>query len=98
MPLAILLLLLVLLAASRGASAEIVAPQPTVSVVETATPTPDPTPDGLNTYVLNTNTKRFHKPTCSSVTDIKEKNRRDVEADRDELVAQGYAPCKRCKP
>lgn len=49
-------------------------------------------------YVLNTNTKKFHYTGCSSVSDIKPSNRRDVTATRDEVVAQGYEPCKRCSP
>ena len=50
------------------------------------------------TYVLNTNTKKFHYPDCASVDEIKEKNRQDVSWDRDEVIAQGYVPCKRCNP
>ena len=50
------------------------------------------------TYVLNKNTKKFHKPNCSSVTDIKQKNRLDVDLTREEVIDMGYVPCKRCKP
>lgn len=49
-------------------------------------------------YVLNTNTKKFHYPSCSSVTEMRSKNRRDVNVTRDEIIAQGYNPCKRCNP
>lgn len=49
-------------------------------------------------YVLNTNTKKFHYTGCSSVSDIKPSNRRDVTATHGEVVAQGYEPCKRCSP
>lgn len=49
-------------------------------------------------YVLNTNTKKFHKPDCASVTDILEENRSDVIKNREELIAEGYEPCGRCKP
>ena len=49
-------------------------------------------------YVLNTNTKKFHYPTCSSVNDMKPKNRQDVTMSRDEIIANNYIPCKRCKP
>ena len=44
------------------------------------------------------NTMKFHYPTCSSVKDIKEGNRKDVHATRDSIIAQGYAPCGKCKP
>ncbi len=50
------------------------------------------------TYVLNTNTKKFHFPSCSSVKDIKEKNRQDSTLTRQEIIALGYSPCGRCKP
>ncbi|MBQ9320946.1 MAG: hypothetical protein IJ239_01100 [Eubacterium sp.] len=49
-------------------------------------------------YVVNTNTKKFHRPSCSSVHDIKSKNRLDSSATYDELVSQGYSPCKKCNP
>ena len=49
-------------------------------------------------YVANTNSKKFHLPTCSSVTDMKESNKWYFTGSRDELIAQGYEPCKRCKP
>lgn len=49
-------------------------------------------------YVLNANTKKFHYPTCSSVGDMSPKNRRDVNDSRDNIIAQGYVPCKRCNP
>ena len=49
-------------------------------------------------YVLNTNTHKFHKPNCSSVKDIKEKNRKDFFGTREEAIAAGYVPCKRCHP
>ena len=50
------------------------------------------------TYVLNKNTNKFHKPNCSSVADIKQKNRLDVDLTREEVIDIGYVPCKRCKP
>lgn len=55
-------------------------------------------PDNTITYVLNKNTMKFHKPSCSSVGDIKAKNREDVTLSREEVIAAGYVPCKRCKP
>ena len=50
------------------------------------------------TYVLNTNTKKFHYPSCSSVDDIKDKNRQDYTGTREELINQGYDSCGRCHP
>lgn len=50
------------------------------------------------TYICNTNTKKFHVPDCSSVEEMKEKNRLPVSVSREELIAQGYVPCNGCKP
>jgi DNA-entry nuclease len=50
------------------------------------------------TYILNTNTKKFHYPSCSSVSQMKEKNKKSFTGSRDEAIAQGYAPCGRCHP
>lgn len=49
-------------------------------------------------YILNTNTKKFHLPSCSSADDIKESNREEYHGAREDLVSIGYAPCKRCNP
>lgn len=49
-------------------------------------------------YILNTNTKKFHHPTCSSVSQMSEKNKKAVTASRDEIIADGYSPCGNCKP
>ena len=50
------------------------------------------------TYVLNTNTMKFHYPTCSSVDDMKEKNKQIYTGSREEVINMGYVPCKRCNP
>ncbi len=49
-------------------------------------------------YVLNTNTGKFHKPSCSGVTDTKAQNRKNYMGSREELLEQGYEPCGRCNP
>ena len=74
----------------------------------TITPAPSPEPEKQDPttgseashadYILNTNTKKFHYPTCSSVNDMKEKNKQEFFGTRDEAIANGYSPCGRCKP
>lgn len=49
-------------------------------------------------YVANTNSHKFHRLDCSSVTDIKPKNRWDTSLTREQLIEQGYKPCQRCNP
>lgn len=55
--------------------------------------------DTANTeYVLNVNTKKFHKPTCSAAKQMKEENKQEYSGSRDDLIAQRYEPCKKCNP
>ena len=49
-------------------------------------------------YVLNVKTKRFHKPDCPSVEDMKAANREGFDGSREEAEARGYVPCGRCNP
>lgn len=50
------------------------------------------------TYIFNTNTHKFHYPSCSSVSQMNESNKQSFTGSRDEAIAQGYEPCGRCKP
>lgn len=49
-------------------------------------------------YVLNTNTHKFHYPSCRHVESIYAENREDVLMTREEIVGMGYDPCKHCNP
>ena len=49
-------------------------------------------------YVLNTSSKKFHDPACSSVGKIKDSNRGNFTGERQELLTRGYEPCKICNP
>lgn len=49
-------------------------------------------------YIVNTNTKKFHEPNCSSVADMKDKNKKEVNCSRTDLIEDGYQPCQRCNP
>lgn len=49
-------------------------------------------------YILNTNTMKFHLPSCSSVSSMSEKNKEDYTGDRETLIEEGYEPCKNCNP
>lgn len=65
---------------------------------QTETPTNASVETVTKDYVLNTNTKKFHYPSCSSVKDIKSSNRSDYSGTRDDIINQGYKSCKRCNP
>lgn len=49
-------------------------------------------------FVLNNNSMKIHKPTCSSVSDISENNIEYTDKTYEELIAEGYSPCGRCHP
>lgn len=51
-----------------------------------------------STYVVNKNTKKFHRPECANADKIAAKNREDVTSNRDELIDSGYEPAKCCDP
>lgn len=51
-----------------------------------------------DTYVLNTNSKKFHKISCGSIDNIKDYNKKISSDSRDALINQGYSPCKSCNP
>jgi len=69
---------------------------------EASTAAPETRPAGEEKsgqdYVANKNTLKFHYPSCSSVAKMKESNRWDFHGTREELIAKGYVPCKRCGP
>lgn len=44
----------------------------------------------------NKNTKKFHKPSCSSALDIKKKNK--VYNTKEYFINHGYEACKKCNP
>lgn len=49
-------------------------------------------------YIINKNTRKFHEPSCSSVSDTLAKNRKEYNGSRETLIQQGYSPCSRCHP
>lgn len=87
----------------KNADADTLAPQaPAVVPVPEPTPSPSDSPTDVGssrvTYILNTNTHKFHYPSCPSVNQMKESNKAEFYGSRDEAISQGYDPCGRCKP
>jgi len=64
-------------------------------------PEPAPPPTQLPIvecpYIGNRNSKKFHHYWCSGVGDMKEENKVCLQS-REEAIAGGYVPCKRCDP
>jgi len=63
-----------------------------------ATPEPEQSQPAGTDYVLNTNTRKFHYPNCSSVHKMKEINKQYYTGTREEVIGMGYEPCQRCNP
>lgn len=51
-----------------------------------------------SSYVVNTNTGKFHSPSCRDVNKIKPENYWAYDGTRDDLINQGYSPCGHCNP
>lgn len=63
------------------------------------TPVPEPQEAvSENTYILNTNTKKFHSATCRDVGKMKDTNKQEYTGNREDIIDQGYDPCKHCNP
>ena len=85
------------------ATQEVIWSEDTGLAVLIAQPTPEPSPepepmDVGSDYIANKNTKKFHETWCSSVDQMKEKNKWYFTGSRETLIRKGYVPCKRCDP
>ena len=56
------------------------------------------TVSGAGYYILNTNSMKFHEPSCGSAKRIASYNYAESSESRDELIARGYDPCGNCEP
>lgn len=65
-------------------------------------PTPEPVVEEQQPieqyYIINTNTGKFHYPTCRSIKRMKDKNKLEFTGTRDDVLARGYSPCMICNP
>jgi competence protein ComEC len=77
-------------------------PTPTPTPKPTSTPTPEPVVEEQKPieqyYIINTNTGKFHYPTCRSIKRMKDKNKLEFTGTRDDVLARGYSPCMICNP
>lgn len=70
----------------------------TTTEKETESPKVVETVPVANSYVLNTSTMKFHKPSCRDVEKISQENYATFDGSRDDVIAQGYDPCGHCNP
>ena len=54
--------------------------------------------DGDVTYILNTNSHKFHDPDCAGAASMSDANRQEYTGSREDLIARGYTPCGQCDP
>ena len=52
----------------------------------------------VQTYVLNTNTKKFHKESCNSAKSMDASNKKIYTGSRQDIIDMGYEACGVCKP
>jgi len=50
------------------------------------------------TYILNTNSMKFHTQDCAQTQDMNEKNKEVYTGSREDLIARNYTPAGCCKP
>ena len=53
--------------------------------------------ESAGVYIGNKNSRKFHHDWCSSAKQIKDSNKIKFNS-RDDAIASGYEPCKRCNP
>lgn len=68
------------------------------SIVADASKSTTATDANVQTYILNTNTKKFHKESCNSAKSMDASNKKIYTGSRQELIDMGYEACGVCKP
>lgn len=68
------------------------------SVVADASKSTTAADANVQTYILNTNTKKFHKESCNSAKSMDASNKKIYTGSRQEIIDMGYEACGVCKP
>ena len=68
------------------------------SVVADASKSTTAAEANVQTYVLNTNTKKFHKESCNSAKSMDASNKKIYTGSRQQIIDMGYEACGVCKP
>lgn len=72
--------------------------EPDIAVTEADAYDMEAQQQNIGRYILNTNTKLFHEPSCEKVSYIAPHNYAEFNGTRDELIGQGYSACYTCDP
>ena len=64
----------------------------------TSTPSEEELAEPLLTYIVNSNTMKFHKEDCRHASSISDANRDVYVQRRSYLIRMGFDPCGTCKP
>ncbi len=56
------------------------------------------TKEQTGSYILNTNSKKFHRDDCAQAKDIKDSNKEIFSGSREEILQKGYTASKCCNP
>lgn len=51
-----------------------------------------------NEFILNTSSKKIHRPNCEALKNTKPQNQKSVTKSCAELINEGYSPCQLCQP
>lgn len=68
------------------------------SIKQIEQPSSNTTSSDTSSYMLNTNTKKFHRTSCGDIDKMKESNKKLYSGTREEVINMGYSPCGHCKP
>ena len=60
--------------------------------------TPAQDAHGVEQFILNTSSKKFHTTTCAQSNTIAEQNREEYAGERQKLIEEGYEPAGCCNP
>ena len=70
----------------------------TTTIAETTETTTEISSESQSDYILNTNSMKFHYPSCHAAEKISDKNKKEYYGTRDVVVEQGYKSCGICNP
>ncbi len=49
-------------------------------------------------YIINKNSDKFHLASCSTLKTMSAENKEIINGSREEIIARGFVPCKKCNP